>query len=284
MKNQLVKLDSLKKYLQEIQKYPFLTKEEELELAQRYRETGDLEAARRLVTSHLRLVAKIALEYRVAYHNVLDLVQEGTVGLMQAVRKFDPDRGTRLSTYATWWIKSYILKFILDNFRLIKIGTTKNQQKLFYNLMEEKRKIESMGYYAGPKQLAERLGVSEAEVIEMDKRLSEPELAIDQPIGGSHEVMLKEFLPIDESGPEVQVQEQQSENILKEKFEVFAKDLNDRELKIFRERLLSDLPRTLQDIADEYYITKERVRQLEARIVGNLKKYFEEAGITIDTI
>lgn len=283
-KNALIKADPLRRYLQEVHKYPILTPEEELALAKKYHSTGDVEAAKKLVTSHLRLVARIAMEYRTACHNAMDLIQEGTVGLMHAVRKFEPERGVRLSAYATWWIKSYILKFILDNFRLIKIGTTKNQQKLFYNLMEEKRKIESMGYYASSKQLAEQLGVSEAEVVEMDKRLSEPELALDQPFGGDHEVILKDFLPIDEAGPEENVSEAESKDILKIKFEEFAKTLKPRELKIFEERLMSDLPRTLQNIADEYGITKERVRQIEERVIKNLKEYFKEAGLTVDTI
>ncbi|OGQ22620.1 MAG: hypothetical protein A3I05_04255 [Deltaproteobacteria bacterium RIFCSPLOWO2_02_FULL_44_10] len=259
--------------------YPFLTETEELDLAKRYHEQGDIEAARKLVTSHLRLVAKIAMEYRSAYHNVLDLIQEGTVGLLTAVQKYDPKKGARLGHYAQWWIRSFILKFILDNFRLMKIGTTKNQRKLFFNLMNEKQKIEAMGYYATPAMLSKQLGVPEKEVVEMQKRLTQPEYALDAPMrnnDGGKETLLSDFIALDEKPLDEAIADAESQDILKEKFAEFAKSLNERDLKIFEERLMSELPLTLQAIADDYGITKERVRQIEERLLNRLKDFFQE--------
>ena len=279
--------DPLARYLQEVQLAPLLTNEEEQELARRFHDAGDLEAAKKLVTTHLRLVVKIAMEYRSAYHNVLDLIQEGNIGLLQAVRHFEPEKGARLSTYAQWWIRSYILKYILDNFRLIKLGTTKEQKKLFFNLMREKEKIEQMGYYATHAELSKRLGVGEAAVAEMEKRLMTPEQALQAPVRsetGGHEAILQDFLPIDEEPVDEKLADNQTQDILKEKFASFAAGLNERDKRIFEERLLAELPLTLQQIAEEYGITKERVRQIEARIIGRLKTYFKESGIEIEAL
>lgn len=279
----LVRLDPLQKYMQEVLSYPILSAEEELELASRYRKEGDIEAAKRLVSTHLRLVAKIAMEYRNAYHNVLDLIQEGNVGLLYAVRHFDPDKGARLGHYATWWIKSFILKYILDNFRLIKLGTTKTQKKLFFNLMREKEKIEALSYYATPEVLSKRLGVGKSDVIEMEHRLTTPECTLQSPVkgdsGGGREAILQDFLPIDETPTDEKMAKLETDDIMKEKFAEFAKDLDGRDKKIFEERLLAELPLTLQEIADEYGITKERVRQIEARLMKRLKDFFKESGL-----
>lgn len=279
--------DPLQRYLQEVHSYPILAPDEERALAKKFHDEGDIESARKLVTTHLRLVAKIAMEYRSAYHNVLDLIQEGTVGLLHAVKSFDPDKGARLATYATWWIKSYILKYILDNFRLIKLGTTKAQKKLFYNLMREKQRIEAMGYYATPEVLSKKIGVPEHEVVEMQKRLTAPEYALEAPVARGKEgkeALLKDFLAVDSEPADEQLAKAEQEDILKAKLKEFEKSLNQREKKIFEERLLSELPVTLQEIADEYGITKERVRQLEARLISNLKIFLEEAGIEAEEI
>lgn len=280
-------VDPLQRYLQEVHAAPMLSAEEEDFLARRYREEGDVEAAKRLVTTHLRLVARIAMEYRSAYHNVLDLIQEGNIGLLQAVRHFDPDKGARLSTYASWWIRSYILKYILDNFRLIKMGTTKAQKKLFFNLMREKQKIEAQGYYATPAELSKQLGVGEADVIEMERRLTTPEVALQAPVRGKEggrEAILQDFLPAEGAPVDEQMAEAQTRDILKEKFKEFAEDLDARDRKIFEERLLAELPLTLQEIADEYGITKERVRQIEARLIARLKDFFKESGIEVEAL
>lgn len=264
-----------------------LTLEEEGDLSRRFHEDGDVEAAKKLVASHLRLVVKIAMEYRSAFYNVLDLIQEGNIGLMQAVRHFDPSKGARLGHYATWWIRSYILKYILDNFRLIKIGTTKTQKKLFFNLMQEKQRIEAMGFHATPVELSKRLGVPEAQVAEMQNRLTTPEYALQAPVKGKEgegTALLQDFLPLDESPLDERLAHEEAQDILKEKFEEFATGLNDREKQIFHERLLAELPVTLQEIADQYGISKERVRQIEARIIGKLKAFFKESGIGVEAL
>ena len=280
-------VDPLARYVREVLSYPFLTAEEEMALAHRFHEHHDVEAARKLVMAHLRLVVKIAMEYRNAYFNVLDLIQEGNVGLLKAVKQFHPEKGARLGTYAQWWIRSYILKYILDNFRLIKLGTTRSQKKLFFNLMREKERIEALGYRATPELISKQLGVGATEVREMERRLSEPELAIDKPIAGSEEGkerLLGDFLAGDERPADEVISEQESKDILKRKFSEFSEKLNDREQKIFQERLLAELPLTLQEIADEYGITKERVRQIEERLIGRLKYFFQEGGIEDSSI
>lgn len=280
----LVRIDPLAKYLQEVAKYPFLTAEEERKLAISYRKKGDVEAARKLVTAHLRLVVKIAMEYRHAYYNALDLIQEGNVGLMYAVKRFDPDKGARFSYYASWWIKSFILKYILDNFRLIKIGTTKEQKKLFYNLMREKQKIEALGFKADQKSLAQVLKVSEEAVEEMSKRLTQPEYALEAPVGESGEALLKDFIAVDQRPVDERIAEKETKDILQEKLALFMQQLNERELKIFEQRLLADLPITLQEIGDEYGISKERVRQIEERILEKLRAFFKEKGIKAEML
>ena len=179
----VAKYDPMAAYMQEIRRVPLLSREAEHELAVQLVEDGDVDAARQLIEANLRLVVKIAYEYRRAYRNILDLVQEGNVGLMQAVRKYDPYRGVKLSSYAAWWIRAYILKFILNNWRLVKIGTTQAQRKLFFNLRKEREKLERMGFEPDPKLLAENLDVSEKDVVEMQKRLSAPDASLDAPPG-----------------------------------------------------------------------------------------------------
>lgn len=273
----LVRLDPLRAYLAEVMRYPMLNEEEERELMERYHKNGDVEAARKLVTSHLRLVVKIAMEYKSAYHNVLDLIGEGNVGLMHAVKKFDPSKGTRLGYYATWWIRSYILKYILDNFRLIKVGTTKTQRKLFFNLMQEKQKIEQMGYYADSRLLSSKLGVDVSEIEDMTNRLTQPELALESPVShGPRSAILEDFITDDDIPIDEKISNRQMSDIFRKKLEEFSKSLKPRELKILKERLLSEVPLTLQEIADEYGISKERTRQIEAKIMEKLKVYFKD--------
>lgn len=275
-KDSLVVVDPLQRYLQEISRFPLLSREEECELVRRLREQEDIEAARKLVTSNLRLVVKIAMEYRSAYHNVLDLIQEGNIGLMKAVSKYDPDKGARLSYYASWWIRAYILKYILDNFRLVKLGTTQVQRKLFYNLMKEKKKIEAMGYYPERKLLAESLGVKEEEVDEMSLRLGSSELSLDQPEERYSGNIQMEFLQDHEIPLDEQLADAEFKDILFKKFEEFSRSLDERELSIFNERLLAEVPVTLQGIADRYGISKEWARQLEDRIIKKLRIFLQD--------
>ena len=281
----LVRMDPLTQFLRKAESFPILTREEEIELFRKFQEEGDLDAARQLVSSHLKLVIKIAMDYRKAYYNLLDLIQEGNVGLMVAVKKFDPDKGARLSTYASWWIKSYILKYILDNFRLIKIGTTKAQRKLFYNLVEEKRRIEAMGFKPDNKYLSDKFNVSVQEIEEMNKRLSLPESSLDAPVSREPEsATLQDFISDDDVPIDEKLAKKELTDVFHEKFKEFASNLNERELKILEERLLAEIPRTLQNLADEYGITKERARQIESRIIDKLKKYFKDSGIAIEDI
>ncbi len=285
----LVQIDPLNHYLQQLNGYPMLDPEEERDLANRYRRDGDLEAAKKLALTHLRLVARIAMEYRSAASNPHDLIQEGNIGLLQAIKNFDPERGARLATYATWWIKSYILKYILDNFRLIKIGTTKTQKKLFYNLMKEKNKLEAMGYLATPVELSKKLGVTEKDVVEMQKRLTEPEYGLSAPVksgkaNGEGTATLEDFIANDDEPIDEKISRSDTGELLKQKFEEFESGLKERDKKIFRERLLAELPLTLQEIANEFGISKERVRQLEARLIKELRKSFKKSGIDADVI
>jgi RNA polymerase sigma-32 factor len=284
----IVKHDPLSAYIQETKRYKLLSREEEHELAVKLHEQGDTDAARRLIEANLRLVVKIAYEYRRAYRNLLDLVQEGNIGLMQAVRKYDPYRGVKLSSYAAWWIRAYILKFILNNWRLVKIGTTQAQRKLFFNLRKEKERLEQLGFTPTPSLLAENLDVAEKDVIEMEKRLSAPDASLDAPMPGGEDDGASrtrmDFLPNEEGDrPDRQVAQSQFTELLRGKLEGFADTLEGREATIFRERWLTDAPQTLQQIGDQYGITRERARQLEKRLLSRLRKFLEkELGTAVD--
>jgi RNA polymerase sigma-32 factor len=281
----LVRHDPLTAYVQEIRRFPLLSREDEHAEAVRYFQTGDLRAARRLVEANLRLVVKIAHEYRRAYRNLLDLIQEGNVGLMQAVKKYDPYRGVKLSSYAAWWIRAYILKFILNNWRLVKIGTTQAQRKLFFNLKKEKEKLEREGFVPESKLLAERLNVPEQEVIDMERRLGSAEMSLDAPVGGDDEGGGRTRLDLVQGGtrPDAQVEGREFTELLREKLEAFGAQLAGREKTIFDERMLNDSPLTLQEIGEKYAISRERARQIEARLKVKLEKYLRESlGDAID--
>jgi RNA polymerase sigma-32 factor len=274
----LARLDPLQLYIQDIRRYPLLNREDEHELAVKFVKSGDVDAARRLVTSNLRLVVKIAHEYRRAHRNLLDLIQEGNVGLVQAVKKYDPYRGVKLSSYAAWWIRAYILKYILNNWRLVKIGTTQAQRKLFFNLKKEKDKLEAMGFDTSSKALAEALQVPEREVIDMERRLGSGELSLDAPMGKDDEGGRSHLDMLESAGdsrPDVRAEGDEFRAMLREKLEKFAETLRGRELTIFQERLLTDSPKTLQEIGEGYGISRERARQLEKRLTDKLKKYLQ---------
>lgn len=270
--------DPLSFYLKEIARHKLLTPEEEKSLTAELLRTGDIEVAKKLVLANLRLVVKIALEYKSAYKNVMDLIQEGNIGLMKAVSKYDPAKGAKLSYYASWWIRSYILKFILDNFRLVKIGTTQEQKKLFYNLMKEKQRLMSLGLSTDVKQISQNLGVSEKSVIEMDQRLnSGQEVSLDTPLdddGGRQ--TLNDLVGDEAMGPEMQLEGIQNLEILKEHLGEFIKTLKERDQEIFKKRLLSEIPESLQSIADQYGVSRERIRQVEERLIEQLKIYMSE--------
>lgn len=272
----LVKYDPLQRYLWEIGQYQLLSKEEEKELGVRVMEHEDREAAYRLTTANLRLVVKIAMEFqRVWMQNLLDLIQEGNIGLMQAVRKFDPYKGVRFSYYASFWIKAYILKFIMDNWRLVKIGTTQAQRKLFFRLKKEKQKLISEGFDPKPKLLSERLGVTEREVTDMDQRLDGWEISLDAPIKEGSDNERSGFVASEAVSAETQVAKKEMGAILHRKLGSFKKNLNQRELDILENRVFSDTPVTLQEIGKRYGISRERVRQVEHNMIKRMKSYFE---------
>ncbi len=281
----LVKRDPLQAYMTEARRYPLLTPEEEHALAVKLFEGGDTKAARKLVEANLRLVVKIAYEYRRAHKNLLDLIQEGNIGLIQAVGKFDPYRGVKLSSYAAFWIRAYILKFILNNWRLVKIGTTQAQRKLFFNLRKEKERLEQLGFQPTAALLAENLDVSEKDVVEMEKRMAAPEASLDAPVSADDDGARTrlDFLPSDEARPDRAAEQAEFSTLLKDKLEHFAEGLEGREQTIFRERWLTDAPKTLQEIGDKYGVSRERARQLEKRLLTRLRKYLEtELGTAVD--
>ena len=272
----LVKFDPLQRYLAEISKYKLLTREQEIELGKRIREHGDSEAAYILVTANLRLVVKIALEFqRVWMQNLLDLIQEGNIGLMKAVKKFDPYKNVKFSYYASFWIKAYILKFIMDNWRLVKIGTTQGQRKLFFKLKKEKQKLIDQGFDPKPKLLSERLGVSEREVVDMDQRLDGWDVSLDAPIKDDSETERMEFISTEAESTEDQVAKKEVEKLLHNKIVEFKKTMTPRELEIFEQRIFSDTPATLQEIGDRYGISRERVRQVEKNIIKKMREFFK---------
>ncbi len=242
-------LDLVQRYIREANRFTLLTPEEEKSLSSSFHETGDQEAGSRLITSNLRLVIKIALEFQKYWmKNLLDLIQEGNIGLMHAIRKFDPYRGIKLSYYASFWIKAYILKFIMDNWKLVKIGTTQSQRKLFYNLKREKEKLRALGFEPGPKLLAEALNVREEEVIEMDQRLGGWELSLDAPLKEGSDEYHKNFLPTTEPQVEEILAQAELKGLFRQKLSEFRLELNGKELDILDLRLLAEKPLTLQEI------------------------------------
>jgi len=272
----LVPFDPLQRYLAEIRRFPLLSREEEHRLAVEYKEYRNVEAAYKLVTANLRLVVMIAREYQKAFKTLLDLIQEGNMGLMEAVKNFDPYRGVRFPSYAVWWIRAYMIRYIMNDWRMVKIGTTQAQRKLFFNLQKEKEKIEKEGLTPGPKLLAQRLNVKEDEVVEMEQRLASRDLSVDVPIGDDDEATMLHFLPDDKQSPEEQFADTQFRDLLRNKMAAFAKNLKDKELVIYQERLLNEEPLTLREIGEKYGISRERVRQIEERLKKKLKTYLSK--------
>lgn len=274
----LSRTDPLQAYLREVQRHKLLTPEEEKDLTQKFTSSQDPRIAARLVTANLRLVVKLAYEYRRAYKNIMDLIQEGNIGLMQAVKRYDPYRGVKLSSYAAWWIRAYILRFILNNWRLVKLGTTQAQRKLFFNLNKEKAKLAAMGIEPEAAEIAKRLGVEEKEVIDMDRRLSSGEASLDAPVGDSdgRAVSRLDMMPSLLSGPDVAFEQEEMGALVKERLQEFRKTLKGKDITIFDKRMAADEPLTLQELGDEFGISRERVRQLEARLTHKLRIYLKQ--------
>ncbi len=270
----------LQLYLQQIAKYPLLEPEEEYELARKQFDEGDVNAAHRLVTANLRLVVKIANDFRQAQLNLLDLIQEGNYGLMQAVKRFNPYKGVKLSSYSAWWIRAYILKHIMDNKSQVRIGTTADQRKLYYNLEKTARKLLAEYDHVDAKLLAEHLDVREKDILEMQARLSGPDVSLDAPLNDDPDSATRGSLLSDgEPGAEESLAGAEIRQIFAEHLAEFRGTLKGRDLEIFDARMMAEEPLTLQEVGDRYGVSRERARQIEARIMENLRKFVEQHGL-----
>ncbi|HET9482085.1 MAG TPA: sigma-70 family RNA polymerase sigma factor [Candidatus Polarisedimenticolia bacterium] len=269
----LTPTDTFRHYLRQIIRYPRLTRDEEVELATRYRRYADPEAAFRLVTGNLRLVVRIAFEYRRNFLNLLDLIQEGNIGLLQAVRKYDPLRGVPFSAYAAWWIRAYILKHLLDHWSIVKVGTTNARRRLFYNLKKEMSRLEREGVSPGPRLLAERFEASEADVIDVSRALHARDVSLDAPVGEDGDRHFWETLPVGGAPPDEAVAQDELRAILRDKLDAFAGTLNEKERFAFRRRLVAEEPVTLQEIGDQFGITREAARLIEKKVIDRLREY-----------
>ncbi|MBU6283814.1 RNA polymerase factor sigma-32 [bacterium] len=269
----IVGSDSLQRYLAEIRRYPLLDAEEEHRLAVRWREEGDKAAAAKLATANLRLVVSIARQYQRAFKNIIDLVQEGNIGLLEAVKNFDPYRGVRFPSYAAWWIRAYVIRYVMNNWRLVKLGTTQAQRKLFFNLQREKERLEREGFRPDPALIAERLSVKPSEVVDMEQRMAGRDVSVDAPLGPEGDGSMLDLLPDSREEPEARFGEAQVRDLVARKIREFGATLQDKEKLIFEERMIADDPLTLQDIGERYGISRERVRQIEERIKRRLRDF-----------
>jgi RNA polymerase sigma-32 factor len=262
--------DPFRLYIREISRHPILTKEEELEVAERIRTAKDKNAEQKLVTGNLRLVVKIALQYSNFESNLLDLVQEGNVGLMRAVQKFDCQRGTRFSTYASFWIRAYILKYIMDSRSLVKIGTKDTQRKLFFSLNKEREKLERLGIVPSAQMLAENLDVSAEDVEDMEMRLRNGDVSLEEPQFGEGDPLMDTI----GSGEDIEeeVAEKEKMDILERRLGEFKRMLNEKERFILENRILAEEPVTLREIGDRFNTSRESIRQMQTKIAKNLAR------------
>ncbi|MDH5677700.1 MAG: sigma-70 family RNA polymerase sigma factor [Nitrospinota bacterium] len=280
---ELVPIDPLQQYINKIRLYPQLTQEEEAELAERYMKTGDREAAFRLVTANLMMVVKIAFEFHTQFQNMLDLIQEGNYGLMRAVKKYDPFKGARLSTYAAYWVRAYMLKYLLDNWRLVKVGTTNMRRKLLYRLRDMEEKLSASGEPVSVKLLAEHFGASEEDVIEVQKSIGAHDKSIYQPVGDDPSHQVVDILPGADGDYAHALGESQALDKIKEAVAKFMPSLRPVERTLLERRVLADEPVTLREIGEEFGVTREAVRQTEERLLKKLKDYLKiELGIEGD--
>jgi RNA polymerase sigma-32 factor len=279
----LVRYDPLRAYMAEVARHRLLSREEEHDLAVKYRETGDVDAAYRLVASNLRLVVKIAHEYRRTAFHLLDLIQEGNMGLMQAVKKYDPWKGVKLSSYAAWWIRAYIIRFLMENWRMVKLGTTQAQRKLFFNLAKEREKLLARGIEPTPRLLARNLQVEEKDVEEMSARMASEDVSLDAPVrAGDDEARqsrLDRVTSSAEPSPDERIGDEELRRLFRQKLDAFAKTITDeKERYIFEKRLMppeGEAPLTLQEVGDRFKLTRERARQIEAKLTGRLRDYIK---------
>jgi len=274
----LARFDPLQAYMREVQRHPLLSTDEEHRLAVQYQKTEDRAVAARLVTANLRLVVKIVYEYRRAYRNMMDLVQEGNIGLMQAVKRYDPYRGVKLSSYAAWWIRAYMLRFILNNWRLVKVGTTQAQRKLFFNLNKEKARLTAMGIEPSHAEIAKSLNVTESEVTEMDRRLARADASLDATVSEAdgRSTTRLELMPSSNATPDQIAEGSEFSELLRAQLDEFRTTLSGKDIDIFDKRVVADEPLTLQELGDQFGVSRERVRQLEARLMGKLRDHLRE--------
>ncbi|NNL85650.1 MAG: RNA polymerase factor sigma-32 [Myxococcales bacterium] len=276
--------DALGQYMAALRGHAPISREEEHQLAVRWIEEGDREAARQLVLANLRLVVKIAMEYRRSWTNALDLIQEGNLGLVQAVQRFDPYQGTKLSSYAVYWIRAFILKYLIDNIRMVRMGSSRAERKLFFRLNKEKRLLESEGFKVEPKLLAERLDVSEDDVLHMEQRLAEGEVSLSTPLSSQNGqgAVLGDLVDSGERGPDEHFADAQLRETFMAHVRDFAAELEPRERAIVDRRVLSDEPATLQELGTEFGVSRERVRQIERRVVDALREYLREKVVDFE--
>jgi RNA polymerase sigma-32 factor len=273
----LVPRDPLSIYLSEAGRHPLLSREEERDLALRVHGDKDPEAAEGQVLSNLRLVVKIAKDYRRVWTNLLDLIQEGNIGLLQAVRRFDPHRGVKLSSYASYWIRAYILKYLIDNIRLVRVGSSRAERKLFFQLNRARKELESAGFAVEPKLLAEHLDVEEQDVVDLEHRLSQSDVSLDAPARpDSESSSLGEILSTGDASVEQVVSQERAKATFRQYIDRFSVELDEREQRILRERILAEDPRTLREIGENFGLTRERVRQIEAKLVARLREYLKQ--------
>ena len=280
----VVESGPLQQYMAEVSRYPLLSLEEESRLARKYHEEGDVRAAYTLVLANLRLVVKIAYEFRRNFVNFMDLIQEGNIGLMRAVEKFDPYKGVKLSSYAAWWIRAYIIRYILNNWSLVKIGTTQNQRRLFFNLRKAKRELEAQGFKPEPRLIASRLDVREDEVVEMEKRLSGADVSLDAPLDEGSESSRMDFVADTDGDLSEQIADREFRGVVRAKFSEFRGTLDEREQAIFDRRLLAEEPATLREIGETFGVSRERVRQIEADLKRRLAAYLRSSGEVGDAL
>jgi len=267
--------NSLESYLVQINQFPLLTQEEEFQLAVRYRKYNDLEAAQKLITANLRFVVKVAFEYKSYGVKLPDLIQEGNIGLMMAVKKFNPYKGYRFISYAIWWIRAYIQNFIIKSWSLVKIGTTQAQKKLFYKIGKVRKALESGGNTEKKYEyLAKDLDVAKSDIIEMEQRMSSRDLSLDTPFDEGHELTHLDLLQEDSLNQEEALAREEEKKIREREVVNAMKRLNEKEVYVIKNRIMADSPLTLQEIGDHLRLSRERVRQIESEALKKLRKEF----------
>ena len=278
----LAKLDPLRRYLLEISRFEPLSPEEEQRLATLYRDNDDQQAAYQLVTANLQLVVKIARLYNRVYNNVMDLIQEGNIGLMEAVKRFDPYKGAGLPTYASWWIKAYIIKFILDNFRIVRVGTTNERRKLLFNLRKEKEKLRLQGIEPTASLIAKQLNVSEKDVRDVEQSIESSDLSLESYVDKNESIRYLDTLEATEELIDERLARGELQKLFNKKVRTLSGGLSEREKMILNDRLVAETPKTLQQIAERFGVSREAIRLTEKALVAKIKTYMQEElkGVT----